>query len=285
MLRVAPHRWVGVAQVAERAGFESVWLPEHLVFPREIRSRFPMSADGVAPIRPHVPVFDPITVLASIGALTSHIRLGTGVYLLPLRHPLSTARMVATLDILTGGRVSLAVAIGWMKEEFDAAGIDFKTRASRTEECLLAMRALWTQPLPAFHGKHFSFSEVLFEPKPLQRPHPPLLLGGEAPGALNRAAIMGDGWFGSSHGVEEARDRARLLRDLRASSGMENWFEVSVSPDTPLPDRDTILRYEDAGVDRLIIHVAAFSEQRKGEFDGQAETKMLRWGEQVVRNV
>ncbi len=285
LLRVAPAQWVEVAQAAEGAGFESVWLPEHLVFPREIKSPFPMSPDGVAPIRPHVPVFDPLTVLAAIGATTTRIRLGTGVYLLPLRHPLSTARIVATLDILTGGRVSLAVAIGWMKEEFDAAGVDFRARASRMEECVMAMRALWTEASPAFRGKHFEFGDIFFEPKPVQKPHPPILLGGEAPGALRRAARLGDGWFGSGHDAAEAADLVRHLHEVRKEQGANGPFEITVSPDTPFPDPRQIEDYERAGVDRLLVHVAGFSQRRKGEFGPEAEEAMLRWGDEVVRKV
>ena len=283
MLRVMPNRWVKVAQTAEKAGFESVWLPEHLVFPKEIKSRFLMSPDGVPPIRPHVPILDPLIVLSAIGATTSKIKLGTGVYLLPLRHPLSTARLAGTVDVLSGGRMLLGVAIGWMKEEFDAVGVDFLNRAARTEEGVLAIRELWTSPSPQFHGKYFSFKDIYFEPKPVQKPHPPILMGGEAPAAVRRAAKIGDGWFGSTHTAESARDRVRLLRQLRKELQVDHLpFEVTVSASMPFPTVDETKRYQDAGVDRLIIHVAGFSQQKKGVFDDAADAAMMRYGESVM---
>ena len=194
-----PEQLAPVARRAETLGFESVWVPEHLVFPTEIRSRYPYSPDGVPPVRPEWPHLDPLMILMHVASVTTHLRLGTNIYLLPLRHPLVTARLAVSLDVLSGGRLTLGVGIGWLKEEFEAVGIEFASRGARTRECVRALRALWTMPQPEFHGRFFSFGPVYFEPKPIQKPHPPLVFGGETPRALERAAAVGDGWYGVGH--------------------------------------------------------------------------------------
>src|SRR5262245_7238089 len=195
-----PHRdMAAVATRAEALGFESVWVPEHLVFPTVIRSRYPYSADGVPPVRVDAPHLDPLIVLTHLAATTRTIRLGTNVYILPLRHPLLTARLAVSVDQLSGGRLSFGSGVGWLAEEFAAIGVDFATRGARTRECVRALKALWTEAEPAFAGKFFTFGPVKFEPKPVQRPHPPLLFGGESDTALRRAATLGDGWYGVGH--------------------------------------------------------------------------------------
>src|SRR5690606_37457413 len=143
---------------------------------------------GVPPINPATPLLDPLLVLMQVAARTTRIRLGTNVYILPLRHPIAVARMVTTLDVLSGGRVSFGVGLGWLAEEFAAVGIDFATRAGRTREAVQALRALWTEEAPSFAGRYVRFDPVRFEPKPVQRPHPPILFGGESEAALRRAA-------------------------------------------------------------------------------------------------
>ena len=243
-----------IAARAEALGFESVWVPEHLVFPTEIRSRYPYTADGIPPIRVDAPHLDPLVTLTHIAAATRTIRLGTNVYILPLRHPLVTARLAVSVDHFSGGRLVLGVGAGWMEEEFVAAGIDFRTRGARMRECARALRALWTEPEPSFHGKCFDFGPVKFEPKPLQQPTIPLVFGGESDTALKRAAALGDGWYGVGHTPESAAVQVGKLRRLLDEAGRGGVpFEHTVSHGAPTIDRDTVLRYEDAGIQRVVV--------------------------------
>ena len=247
-----PEHMPDVARRADELGFESVWFAEHLVFPVRITSKYPYTADGQPPINPATPLLDPLVFLAHIAARTSRIRLGTNIYLLPLRHPIAVARMAMTLDLVSGGRLSFGVGAGWLKEEFDATAIDFESRGARMREAVRALRTLWTESEPEFHGRHFDFGPVKFEPKPVQKPHPPLLFGGETEAALRRAADLGDGWFGVGHTPESAAARVASLRQLREKAGRADApFEITVS--CPPVRRDQIPAYEEAGVDRLVM--------------------------------
>ncbi|HEY8516517.1 MAG TPA: LLM class F420-dependent oxidoreductase [Candidatus Binatia bacterium] len=251
MLR--PEQLVPVAKRAEELGFESVWVAEHLVFPTRFASRYPYTADGVPPIQPSTPLLDPLLVLAQVAAVTSRIRLGTNVYLPALRHPLHVARLGTTLDVLSGGRLSLGIGVGWLEEEFRAVGVDFARRGALTRECVAALRCLWSEDEPEFHGRTWSFGPVKFEPKPVQKPHPPLLLGGESEAALRRAAQIGDGWYGVRHTPESAAAVVGRLRALREEAGRSALpFEITVGPSADSLDRDVIARFADAGVDRLV---------------------------------
>jgi probable F420-dependent oxidoreductase len=247
-------RMAEIAARAEALGFESVWVPEHLVFPTTIRSRYPYTPDGIPPIRVDTPHLDPLVTLTHVAAATRTIRLGTNVYILPLRHPLVTARLAVSVDHFSGGRLVLGVGAGWLEEEFVAAGVDFATRAARMRECARALRALWTQPEPVFHGKFFSFGPVKFEPKPVQQPGIPLVFGGESEAALRRAAALGDGWYGVGHTPQSAATQVARLRGLLAEAGRTHVpFEHTVSHSEPTFDRDTLRRYADAGVDRVVV--------------------------------
>lgn len=249
-----PQRMADVASRAEALGFESVWLPEHLIFPVDIASRYPYSPDGGAPIDPATPLLDPFVLLAQVAARTSRIRVGTNIYIVPLRHPITTARMAMTLDLISGGRLSLGVGAGWLAEEFQAVDVDFESRGARTRECVRAIRSLWTEDEIEFRGRFFSFGPVKFEPKPVQKPHPPILFGGESPAALRRAAALGDGWYGVRHTPETARDQVAILRrELEAAGRKDAPFEMTVSIGHGDIDRDDLERFSDAGIDRVVI--------------------------------
>lgn len=250
MLR--PEQMADVAVRAEALGFESVWVAEHLVFPSVIRSRYPYAAEGVPPINPATPLLDPLLVLMQVAARTQRIRLGTNVYILPLRHPIAVARMVGTLDVLSGGRVSFGVGLGWLAEEFAAVGIDFAGRAGRGREAIRALRALWTEEEPSFEGRSVRFGPLRFEPKPAQRPHPPILVGGESRAALKRAAELGDGWYGVGHTPDTAARQIDALRELLAACGREGArFDFTLSHKGEL-SRDDVARYAEIGVSRVV---------------------------------
>ena len=253
MFMLRPQQMADVAVRAEALGFESVWVAEHLVFPAEIRSRYPYAKAGVPPVNPATPLLDPLLLLMQIAARTAHIRLGTNVYILPLRHPIAVARMVTTLDVLSGGRFSFGIGLGWLEEEFTAVEIDFASRAGRTREAVRVLRALWTEETVAFAGKYFSFAPVKFEPKPIQQPHPPLIVGGESAAALKRAAEIGDGWYGVGHTPATAAVQAARLRELLAASGRADApFELTVSHGGGELTRDDVAGYAAAGIDRVV---------------------------------
>jgi probable F420-dependent oxidoreductase len=253
LFRLRPEQMVPVARRAEELGFESVWVPEHLVFPVRIASRYPYSPDGTPPVTPDSPHLDPLIVLTWVAAATTKMRLGTNIYILPLRHPLLTARTAVSLDVLSGGRLTLGVGIGWLEEEFAAVGVDFRSRGARARECVRALKALWTEAEPEFHGRHFSFGPVKFEPKPLQKPHPPIVFGGETAAALERAAALGQGWYGVGHTPASAATRVEKLRALLAAAGRSDPFEVTVSHAGASLGAEDLRRYADAGVDRVVV--------------------------------
>jgi probable F420-dependent oxidoreductase len=251
---VRPAHMADVARRAEALGFESVWVPEHLVFPTAFASKYPYTADGVPPVTVDMPLLDPLMILAHLAAVTTRIRLGTNVYVLPLRHPIVTARLAVTLDVLSGGRLSLGIGVGWLAEEFRAVGVDFETRGGRTREAVRVMKALFTEAEPSFRGRYFAFDAVRFEPKPVQRPHPPFLFGGESDTALRRAAALGDGWYGVGHDPASATEKVTKLRALLAEAGRAAApFEMTVSHGGAALDRDAVRRYEDAGVHRVVV--------------------------------
>ncbi|HEY2428661.1 MAG TPA: TIGR03619 family F420-dependent LLM class oxidoreductase [Acidimicrobiales bacterium] len=249
--RVNPSLFVDVAVEADRLGYESVWLPEHLVFP-VVMTRSPYPGADHPPVPPHTPVFDCFAYLSFLAARTTRIRLGTHVYNLALRHPFVAARAVQTLDLVSEGRAEVGIGVGWLESEWVAAGLDFHTRGARLDEALGVCQQLWTEPVVAHHGVHFDFDEVMFEPKPVQKPWPPIHVGGESEAALRRAARAGDGWIGMGHTPESAAGVVAHLRALREEFGRGgDRFEVTCSG--TVETAEDVVRYEDAGVDRLIV--------------------------------
>ncbi|HXY94065.1 MAG TPA: TIGR03619 family F420-dependent LLM class oxidoreductase [Acidimicrobiia bacterium] len=250
LVMVRPDAMPGIAARAEALGYESVFVPDHLFFPSRVASRYPYTPDGSFPYAPSTPLFDPWLVLTNIAAGTRRIKLGTAVYVLPLRHPFVTARAVTTLDVLSGGRAVLGVGAGWLTEEFTGLGLDARTRFSRTEEAIAVIRALWTETEVSFHGKHFAFDGVCFEPKPVTSPHPPILLGGDTDQALARAVRAADGWI-SAGTTATVESRVAKITELRAELGATRPFELTVLH--PSPSVAELSRYADIGVDRVVV--------------------------------
>ena len=236
---------------AESLGFESVWLPEHLVFPVEMR-RSPRPGEEHPPVPPTTPVFDAFTYLGFLAGRTTRLRLGTHVYNLGLRHPFVAARAAATLDIVSGGRCEFGVGASWLEQEWVAVGLDFATRGRRVDESIAVCRRLWTEPTVEHHGEFFDFDAVAFEPKPIQAGGPPVLVGGESRAALGRAAPLGDGWIGMGHTFESAAGQIARLRALRAESDRAGApFQICLGG--TVGSRADIDRWEDLGVTRLIV--------------------------------
>jgi probable F420-dependent oxidoreductase len=256
-----PEILVHLATKAEEVGFESIFAPEHTVlFPAEsYASVYPYSEDGKISGLPRdgaVDLLDPFLALTWAAAHTKAIRLGTGICLVPQRNPLITAKEVASLDVLCRGRFIFGVGIGWLREEFRALGVPPEHRAERTREYIQAMKVLWTEDNPQFAGQFCHFPPVKLYPKPVQRPHPPILFGGESEPALRRCVEIGDGWLGFNVSVAEAAQAVQRLRALAAEVG-RNFasLDISVSPYSKEPQLtlDTLKRYRDLGVRRVVL--------------------------------
>jgi probable F420-dependent oxidoreductase len=197
-------------------------------------------------------VFDAFTYLGFLAGRTEQLRLGTHVYNLGLRHPFVAARAVQTLDLVSNGRAEFGIGASWLEQEWVAAELDFRTRGRRVDEALAVCKRLWTEDEVAHDGEFFRFDAVAFEPKPVQQPWPPILVGGESEAALRRAAHAGDGWIGMSHTFESAVVSIDRLRTLRAEAGRaDEPFEVCLGG--RVEHTDDVARWEELGVTRLVI--------------------------------
>ena len=189
-----PENLARLARRGEELGFAYASVSDHVVIPKEIASRYPYSDTGEFSGSGHI--LDQLTVLSFVAGVTSKVRLLTSVMVLPHRSPVLTAKMLASIDVLSGGRLTVGCGVGWMREEFEAIGAPpFDERGEVGDEYIRAFKELWTSETPSFTGKHARFSDIVFEPKPVQKPHPPIWIGGESPPALRRAADLGDGWY------------------------------------------------------------------------------------------
>jgi len=184
---------LGFARRVEALGFDSLWVSDHVVLPWRVTSRYPYNATGDFPLAPDTPFLEPLTALAVVAGVTERIALGTSVLVLPHRHPVLLAKMLATLDQLSGGRVILGAGVGWMQEEIDLLGGDYRRRGAWSNEAIRVMRACWREPRPRFDGEFFRFDEIGVEPKPVRRDIP-IWIGGDTAAALRRVAEFGDGW-------------------------------------------------------------------------------------------
>ena len=268
---INPKFRVAAAQTAEEVGFESVWLPEHLVFPISM-SRSPTDGDAHPPMAPVTPAPDVLISLTAIAATTTRIRLGTNVYNIGLRHPFIVARAIATLDQISQGRVEFGIGSSWLEEEWTAMGLDFATRGRRVDETIEVCRRLWSEPVIEHHGTFFDFPPVAFYPKPHQEPYPPLLIGGDGPAARRRAALVGDAWFPLNHPVEALPAATRAINERRHTAGRNGHTTLTVSSGAePRPD---LGRYRDAGVDRLVMRPYTASRT--------AIDEIRRYGDEVL---
>ena len=267
------------AQNAEALGFDSVWTGDHIVIPTNIVSRYPYTATGSFPMNPKEPLLEPLTVLSFVAACTTKIRLGTAVLVLPHRNAVVTAKTVATLDVLSGGRVILGVGVGWMEEEFNAVNASFAHRGPISDEAVAVMKELWISEHPSFSGKFHHFPEVACEPRPVQKPHPPIWVGGHTGPALRRIVEYGDGWAAVVFSPQEFADRLDKLREKAAKAGRDlSKVTLCVSPRGKRPEAmlEDIPRYQELGA--TYLYLAFFNFARSYE----EMTKMM---EQFARDV
>jgi probable F420-dependent oxidoreductase len=251
-----PDLAVGLAQLAEELGFESLWTVEHVVVPTGYASPYPYSADGKMPGGDQVAIADPLIWLAYVAAATQRIRLATGILILPQRNPLVLAKEVASLDRLSGGRVDLGIGVGWMREEFDAIGVPFERRGARTDEYVEVMRRLWREPSTAFSGEFTNFADLNSYPKPAGPDGVPIHIGGHSDAAARRAGRIGDGFF---PGRGEGTGLEGLVATMRAAA-----TEVGRDPDAIEITSggglalDAVKRSADLGVSRYTIPPLGF---------------------------
>lgn len=250
-----PRYFLEVALAADRLGYESLWMPEHMVFPQQMAgSPFP-PLDGEAshpPVPPDTPLFDVFAYLAYIAGQTRNIRLGTNVYLLGLRHPFIAARAIQTLDLVSGGRAEIGIGAGWLRSEWTAAGLDPLSRGRRLDEALRVCKRLWTEETVAHQGEFFQFEPVKFEPKPLQRPHPPIHVGGNSVAALRRVVREGDGWYSIGLTLDTIGPVLKTLRDIARAEGRDP-ATLEIICAAQIANRDDLRRWQEQGVTRLVV--------------------------------
>lgn len=248
---VDPARAVELVQAGEEAGFESAWTVEHTVLPVGYESAYPYSEDGkIAGGANDIALPDPLIWMAYVAAQTSRIKLGTGVLILPQHNPVITAKQIATLDVMSGGRVIIGIGVGWLAEEFDALGVDFATRGARTDEYVAAMRVLWSDDAPSFDGEFVQFSGAYCRPQPVNG-DVPIIVGGHTKAAARRAGRIGNGFF-PARGISE--ELLRLARTTAADHG-RNPDDLEITASLPA-DLDDIPSLAALGVDRILVPVS-----------------------------
>ena len=274
---VLPQFLTTAARSAEECGFHSLWFPEHVVLFDEFKSKYPYSADGSMPMPSGYGMLEPFAAIAFAAAVTSRIRLGTGICIVPQRSVIYTAKQVADCDVLSGGRVDFGVGIGWLREEFQALGVEFEGRATRTREYLAAMKSLWADDVSEHQGHFLHIPPLRMFPKPLQQPHPPIIFGGHSDRALRRVADLGDGWFAFDVLPDEVVPRIDELTGVLSRRGRRpDSIEISASPYMkPGRDAASLHAYAEAGVDQVIhVVVAASPDDVKREIEALAAELM-----------
>jgi probable F420-dependent oxidoreductase len=253
------------ARLAEEAGFEGLWVGDHVALPAKLGP----SAE--------VPRLEALTALTYLAAVTSRVRLGIGVIVLPQRHPVLLAKQLTSIDILSNGRLTVGVGVGYIESELRALGASLSDRGARTDEYLAALRKLWQDPVPEFRGNFVSFSDVLERPFPIQRPHPPIVVGGLSAAAFKRAVTAGNGWYGWQLSPDET---AKAIKGLEDAAGQYERpaqlgaLEITITPPGPI-DPDLVQQYADLGVSRLALQPQAMDEAAIPELIAMARERLI----------
>jgi len=247
-----------VAQQAEALGFDSLWLGEHPVMPVHSTSPFPGSPDGRIPDS-YSWFVDPFVALARASGVTTTLKLGTGITLVPERHPLLLAKEIATLDYFSGGRFLFGVGAGWHKEETDIMGGNFAHRWTQTREAIEAMKALWANEAAEYHGRYYDFPLVRSFPRPVQLPHPPIFLGGSAQQVFKRIVEYGNGWMPTRSTPEIIKQGRAVLNELAVEAGRDPK-SIEVMAYIAPADRAKLQALAEAGADAAVMLLAQESE-------------------------
>jgi probable F420-dependent oxidoreductase len=244
-------------QAVEEAGFDSVWVSEHIVLPRKQASRYPGTASGDFPLPPETPFLDSLSTLLFVAACTERVQLGTSICVLPTRNPVITAKELATLDVLSNGRLVFGVGAGWWAEEFAVLGVPFENRGSRLEEYIRLVKALWTEENPSFHGRFWQIEDVGFAPKPVQKPHPPIWVGGGVDAALRRAGRLGDAWHAIFQKPERLAANYATVQAYAREAGRDPQsvaLTVRMAAPTDTPQAiERLKTYADVGVSHVML--------------------------------
>jgi probable F420-dependent oxidoreductase len=267
-----PDEALRVARAAESAGFDSVWTAEHVVLPD------PQAPPSPAP--PQMKFLDPAVALAFLAAHTTHLKLATGVIILPQRNPVVLAKELASVDRLSKGRLIFGLGAGYLKPEFQALGAPFADRGRRTDEYIEAIVTLWREDKPEYKGEYVAFAGIQAQPRPIQSPYPPIVVGGMSPAALRRAVRYGNGWYGFALDLEAT---GRAIEGLRAAEqrldrdSALGRLEISVTPPPRAKlDLDTVHRYAALGVDRLVLLNAGRTADDQVAGVERAERELVR---------
>lgn len=244
-----------VAQKIEEVGFESMWLAEHPVIPANHNTKYGGSPDGSIPEGMYH-LANPFIALARASATTKTLKLGTGISLVTEHNPLDLAKQISTLDYYSGGRFLFGIGTGWFREESEVMGADYDHRWTQAREHVLAMKELWTKDAAEFHGTYVDFPPVHCNPKPAQRPHPPVILGGNAKNVLQRVIRWGDGWMPNGATPEDVKRARATLSELAEVAGRDP-DSISITIFGQPPDKDMIQQFEEAGADRVLLRLTA----------------------------
>jgi probable F420-dependent oxidoreductase len=248
---VSPDGATALASIAEENGFESLWTVEHVVVPADYRSPYPYSPSGRMPGAEDSPIPDPLIWLTWVAAATRTLRLATGILILPQRTPALLAKELATLDVLSGGRVILGVGVGWLEEEFKALGVPFEHRGARADEYIEALRVLWREDEATYHGRFVEFDRAKSYPKPAQSGGIPIAVGGHTPAAARRAGRLGDEFFPGVGSLEQLEPLLSVMRTSAVEAGRDpDAIGITIGGAT---DVDTVQRFADRGVTRVVV--------------------------------
>ena len=251
--------------LVEELGFHSFWVPEHVLFFPEYESRYPYTDNGRIQGDPRS-LLDPLTALTFVAAHTRSIKLCTGICLVPQRNPIYTAKQVADLDYLSNGRVEFGIGIGWLKEEFEALGVPWKDRAGRTKECIEVMQTLWCDEVSQYKGKYFELKAAYQNPKPVQKPHPPLLFGGESDPALERVATQGQGWYGFNLTPQRFEEHLNNLDKKLSTHGRQlSDLKIYLSPHAESKSKADIAAFKSLGADQIVLPLMARNTEKLKE--------------------
>ena len=267
------------ARRAESIGLESIWMGEHVALFDKNTFGYPSSKDGRIPVPVGGGMLDVTATFGFLAAVTKTLRFGTGVALVPQRNPIYTAKEVCTLDWLSDGRFDFGIGVGWNKEEVEACGYGWEDRGARCDEFLEVMRRLWTEPAVDFSGKWVQLEGCRVDPKPIQKPHVPIIVGGYAEPALRRAVRFGAGWYGFNRdpaGTKEMLDRLDAAF-AKAGRARGDDFEIIVTPPMSM-STDAMAEYADIGVDRLVVNLGSQRPERVDARMGEIEALVKRSG-------
>ena len=264
-----PEAIVAFAQRAEALGFDSLWMTDHIALPVDVRTRYPYRADGKFFWPPETPYLDTVLTLAWAAAATERIQVGTSVLIAGWHHPVNTAKALATLDVLNGGRTICGIGTGWMREQFEILGAPFESRGARTTEYIRLLKHLWSADEIDFQGEHFSFSGFKLYPKPARQPSIPIWCGGKSEGVLRRVAAVADGWHPLYITPDELETKLGRLEGYLAEHGRTlGELTLSARPvDQATLDAATIDRYAGLGVELLIADTSFEHDSLAGVLD------------------